>query len=162
MEFILYHFPNDAFHVFRFFACYPLYHSLHPFYSSLFLLSLLVLPSFLPHPLWYTPFRGLFPLTLPVGTYDPPYPWLSSYLAYIYIHFLFITHLDPEDGDSTVLWNIGIQPPHYTTQQPRKTQILPAYTKLIYLCPSLNFSTVTTEYVVTMGDLKVQWNIHVY
>jgi len=47
-------------------------------------------------------------------------------------------------------------------QQTRKTQILPAYTKLIYLCPSLNFSTVTTEYVVTMGDLKVQWNIHVY
>jgi len=33
--------------------------------------------------------------------------------------------LNPEDGGSTVLQNIGIQPPHYTymMQQPRKLQI---------------------------------------
>jgi len=29
-----------------------------------------------------------------------------------------------EDGGSTVLQNVGLQPPHYMLQQPRKPQIL--------------------------------------
>jgi len=34
------------------------------------------------------------------------------------------THLTPEDGGGKVLRNAGIQPPHYTVQQPRKPLIL--------------------------------------
>jgi len=33
-------------------------------------------------------------------------------------------HFNPEDGGSTVLQNVGTQPPHETVQQPRKPLIL--------------------------------------
>jgi len=48
--------------------------------------------------------------------YNPPYPYPFSYPAYIYVHVPFITSFNPEG----VLWNIGIQPPHYMVQQPEK------------------------------------------
>jgi len=31
-------------------------------------------------------------------------------------------HFNPQDGSSTVLQNISIQPPHYMVQQPQKLQ----------------------------------------
>jgi len=34
------------------------------------------------------------------------------------------THFNLEDGGRTVLWNAGIQLPHYMVQQPRKIWIL--------------------------------------
>jgi hypothetical protein len=52
--------------------------------------------------------------------YSPPYTYPSSYPAYIYVQFPYTTHFNPEDWGSMVLWNTGIQPPHYMVQQPRK------------------------------------------
>jgi len=44
------------------------------------------------------------------------YPYPSLYPAYIYAHFQLPTHFNPEDGGSTILRNVGIQPPQNTAQ----------------------------------------------
>jgi len=71
------------------------------------------------------PCSGHLPPMLSIGSHsNPPYPYSSSHLAYIYVHFPFTMHLNPEDGGSTVLRNNGIQPPHYMAQQSRKPRII--------------------------------------
>jgi len=55
---------------------------------------------------------------------NPSYPYPSSYLVHICVHFPFTMHLNPENGGRTALRNSCIQLPHYTAQQLRRLHII--------------------------------------
>jgi len=50
-------------------------------------------------------------------------------------------YLNPEDGHSTALRNIGIQPPHYTEQQTG----FPLHVKIFLNCTALDSKLISTQ-----------------
>jgi hypothetical protein len=68
------------------------------------------------------------------------------------------SHLNPEDRGSTVLRNVGIQPPHHTTQQPNKPRKPQLSNTEFYFDTSGQYIIFIPDFYITLigcGDQNV-------